>query len=143
MKSTVDQITLIVWLSMWPVFLIWEIILLLMRGAGWAEMPALISMVAREYGWSLSAVVYVWFGLGAHFWWNASARYPGVWDTITALSFWLICVALLVWDIVLWRSDFTAWPTALRWARWPVAWMVAGALSGRFLFPQVGRVPWN
>ena len=141
--SALNRITLWIFLGFWPVWLVWEIALLIMRGAGVAQLPSLISMVARDRGWSLSSVVYLWFGLGAHFWANTDKVYPGATNTILSISFWVIAVALLVWDITLWRTDFVMWSPVLRWFRWPVAWMIAGALSGRFLFPQAGRAPWN
>jgi hypothetical protein len=141
--KTLDNITLGIFVGFWPVWLVWECVLLILRGAHPHELPGLISMVARDRGWSLTCVVYLWSGLAAHFWVNAGGRYAGAWDAVAAVSFWLIAVVLLAWDVALWRSDFVVWSPALRWARWPVAWMLFGTLSGRFLFPQIGRVPWK
>lgn len=141
-----DTITFCVWMGMWPVWLIWEIVLILLRKwwrpkDGARQLVMLISMVARDRGWQLNSVVYTWFGLGAHFWWNAAAWGPA-W---MGVCFWAGVVILFVCDIANWNSDVPRadWPKWRRWVRYPLLWMVVGTLAGRILFPQSGPTPWN
>jgi hypothetical protein len=83
--------------------------------------------------------VYVWAGMMTHWWVNG----PRTSTVAGAVAFWLVLVALVVWDVVLWKTDFSQWSPVLRWARWPVLWVVLGGLAGWGLFPQVGKVPWE
>lgn len=125
-----DTITLWVFLCFWPPWLVWELVLLALRRKSGAP-PKTISMVARDRGWHLSSVVYLWGGLATHFWW------PAQWATVVGSAlFWGIAVALLAWDVYLWRHEVWAWPTWRRRLRQPLLWLVIGALAGHFLFPQ-------
>ncbi len=135
----INQITFWVFLSFWPVWLLWEIALLIMRGQGWAEIPDTISMVARDRGWHVSSVVYLLGGLATHFWWNSRK-----WASVAgSIIFWVVVLGLLGQDIYLWNSAYETWPIWLRIERWPLMWLGLGSLAGRFLFPQRGVMPWD
>lgn len=137
--SWVDKITLWVFIGFWPLWFIWEMALLIMRGTPGGEFPETISMVARDRGWHMAAIVYLWGGLATHYWWptNTWATVPG------SIIFWGIALLLLVQDVVLWNSDVSTWAKWLLWQRWPLMWLFVGLLSGRFLFPQRGQFPWS
>lgn len=141
-----------VFLGIWPLWLVLEIVLLVLRAKPRpssevvfrrvelgeltpeqaAELllppPKTISMVAKS--WRITTVVYLWAGCAAHWWWNGPTptTVPG------GILFWLIPVGLLVGDILEWKR-----PDGFRpWYRNPLLWLVLGALAGRFLFPQPG-----
>lgn len=122
-----NTVTLVVFLAFWPVWLVWEIVILARRAQP-GDKPKTISMVARDMGWKMNSLVYLWSGLGAHFWWNAAAWAP----YLTGALFWVIFLVLGVADWLFSATD------ARPWYRTPVLWMAIGALSGRFLFPQAG-----
>lgn len=135
---TADTISLLVVLAIWPVWLVWEIYLLWRRRPGADDKPRTISMVMRDRAWHLSSLVYLWLGLASHYWLpiGAGSAFGGV-------AFWLIAVALVTQDALLWRHPVETWPRWLKVIRWPLAWMIIGALCGRFLFPQKGIHPWS
>jgi hypothetical protein len=139
MTQTINLVTFWVLLLALPVLGIWQTALLIMRGAGWKEIPYLISMVARDHGHNLNSLVYAWCGLAAHWWWNAK----GGSTTFGAVTFWVLLLALIVWDVSLWRTNPDAWPVWIQRVRQPEVWMVVAVLSGRFLFPQADRMPWR
>jgi hypothetical protein len=127
----VNTFTLFVFLGFWPAWLVWELVLLRLRALP-GDKPKTISMVARDRGYQLNVVVYLWGGLATHFWWLGST-----WATVPgAIAFWVLPLLLLVADIVLWNWPRESWPPWLRFARQPLLWLVVGALAGRFLFPQ-------
>lgn len=123
---TTNAITLIVFLAFWPVWLAWEIYLLIKRGEG--VNVKTLSMVARDRGWQLNSVVYVYCGLAAHFWWTWKSA-----TTLGIIVFWGIAGGRLIGDVVLWIafSDPQRW-----WHRNPLYWACFGILAGHFLFPQ-------
>jgi hypothetical protein len=129
----VDDITLLVFLGFWPVWLVWELVLLWLRSRP-GEKPKTISMVARDRGHHLSSVAYLWGGLATHFWWPSEA-----WATVPgSVAFWVVALGLVVWDVDLWRMPVWAWPRWLVRVRAPLLWLILGGLAGRFLFPQRG-----
>lgn len=135
-----NAITLYVWLGFWPVWLVWEMAILVLRGEQVSAMT--ISMVAQRVAWRLPSVVYAWYGLAAHWWWNGKswASWPG------ALAFWLIMAGLLAWDIVCWGATskpLLDWPQMMLNLRFPVWYAIIGTLAGHFLFPQSGITPWS
>lgn len=134
---TVNAITLVVFLAFWPAWLVWELVLLVRRANDVPDKPItkLISMVARDIGPKASSVVYLWSGLGAHFWWTGQP-YPGAADVIAAVLFWVLAVVLGVWDLTLLKTDRALWSRTLTVVRSPLVWLVVGLLAGRFLFPQ-------
>jgi hypothetical protein len=128
----IDTITAIVFLAVWPLWLAWELVLLRLRATAEGQPPKTISMVARDIGWKSSCLVYLWAGLAAHYWWTGAA-----WGTVAGgIAFWLIAVALLVEDAILWRSPRDTWPLWLYWQRLPALWLALGLAAGRLLFPQ-------
>ncbi len=135
---TTDSITLAVFLSPLAVLLVWELYLLAVRIWG-TEKPAprTISMIARDYGWKMSSVVYAWSGLIWHWWWPGKA-YGGVFGTA---AFWALAVGLVVVDFGFWREDLALYPRSVRWFRFPLLWAVVGALAAILLFPQQGEMP--
>lgn len=135
--EAIDAATLWVWLGFWPVWLGYEIFLLIKRGQ--RVNVRTLSMVARDKGWALSSAVYLWNGLASHWW------VPGLsWATVPgSAAFWLIAVALAIWDGALWGRPTWAWPAWQRWARFPALVMLAGLLAGWLLFPQRGATPWG
>ena len=130
MTATVDTITFWLFLGIWPIWGVWELALLWWRGQG--IRVGTISMVAKDRASKLTCLVYLWAGLGAHYWWTGPHWAPA-WS---ALLFWAVAVGLLVEDVALWGGDKASWPAWLRWQRWPPLWLCLGVLSGRFLFPQ-------
>jgi hypothetical protein len=127
----IDTITFWVFVAIWPVWLVWELVLLKMRASG-PEKPRTISMVARDLGWRANMIVYLWAGLSTHYWWPGKA-----WSSVAGgVTFWLIALALLIEDLCLKKHPPAEWPTWLKWQRLPLVWLVIGLLAGHFLFPQ-------
>lgn len=153
-----NEWTLYLWLGFWPVMLVVEMIILRWRATGPGK-PKTISMVARDMGWHMNGMVYLWAMCGTHWWWNGPAWAP-VW---TAVLTWVILLVLLIVDYFMYRTaqiqtakDFAdglpmktymrsvngvvhEWPytNPLRlWWRAPPLWLAVGALAGRILFPQ-------
>ncbi len=116
-----NVITFIVLTFFWPIWLVWELVVLSAR-------TKTISMVARDMGPRLSSMVFLWAGLAAHFWWTAEA-YAGVVGTV---AFWGIAAVLLTWDIILHIQG----RILAAWYRKPWLWLAVGTIAGRFLFPQ-------
>lgn len=133
---TVDTITFWVWLSPWFILGFWELYVVIQRLRG--VKVKTVSIVAKDYGPKLASMVYTWTAMPAHWWWNAGRWGPD----FLAWIFWIIPVALLVWDIFCWKEVPQSWSTWKRRARHPLTWMVLGPLAGRYLFPQAGGLPW-
>jgi hypothetical protein len=131
----INTITFWIWFVIWPIWFIWEMVLLYLRSRSpGASKPALISMVARDMGWRYNSAVYTWSGLAAHFWWPGPDWAP----VVTGLVFWSITLLLVIEDVTLQfiKPDRTQWPTWLRYQRLPLLWMVLGFFAGHFLFAQ-------
>lgn len=126
-----NTITLVVFLSVWPFWLAWELVLLWKRSKDGPSTKT-ISMVARDFGRKCCSIEYVWAGLSTHFWWTAET-YAG---PIGTVAFWVIAAVLVAWDVAVWLAPAAAWHPFFLRARNPLLWLVAGALAGRFLFPQ-------
>ncbi len=123
-----------------PVWLIVEITSLLMRGAGWDVIPGTISMVMRDRAAHITAVIFFLSGMITHWWWN-----PPRWaSTGGTVSFWVMIIVLLVFDIILWKRPVETWPMWLQTVLFPRYISLAGLLAGFFLFPQKGKSsPWG
>lgn len=132
----IDEVTFWLWVAVLPVWLVWELALLRWRSE--RVMVKTISMVARDHAWHLNSMVYFWGGMGTHWF------VPGPWPAgvVPSVVFWLVNAALLVQDVVLWRTDRRLWSNYLRWQRFPALWLVIGSAAGILLFPQRGDVPW-
>jgi hypothetical protein len=133
-----DTLTLIIWVSIWPAWLILEIVLLIKRGQSTRPLPKTISMVARDMGWRVNLIPYLWSGMATHWWWLASNPYPPVLEGVLGTFFWVIGLALLIWDISLWRVSRDEYVGLGLVVRNPLTWLIVGAMAGRLLFPQVG-----
>lgn len=135
---TVDTVTFWVWVGFWPAWIAWELVLLRLRALP-GDKPKTISMVARDRGWQLNSVVYAFGGLTTHFWWPS----PHWGSVVGGVAFWVALLVLFGVDVALWPFSPERAPRWALWARWPLLWLVVGALAGRFLFPQPGIVPWR
>lgn len=124
-----DQVTLWVFLLPWPIWLVWELVLLWRRRK--APRPKTISMVARDLRYHLTSVVYLLSGLLVH--WFAPWRHATV---AGGVLFWVVALGLFVWDLALWKRPVETWPAGLKISRDPPLWLCAGALAGLVLFPQ-------
>jgi len=135
---TFDDVTFIVWIAILPVWLVWEIVLLVKRGQGVAVRT--LSMVAQKRGWQLTAVVYFWTAMPIHWW------VPLHWgSTAGGIAFWALQLALFGWNIATWKATgapLAEWAPWRRWVNWPVWYLVVGPLAAAFLFPQAGATPW-
>lgn len=138
-RSRLDTITLLLFISIWPAWLTWEITLLVMRGVPFGAFPMTLSMVAQRDGWYLNSVVYTWGGLATHYW-LPRVKWATVWGSVL---FWLITLTLLIQDVCLWNTDKDTWSDFLYWQRFPGLVLIVGALCGFVLFPQRGETPWN
>ncbi len=138
--ATIDLITLWVFLTPAIIWIPWELALVLWlrpraKRLG-LPMPGTISMVARGLGYRVGALVYLWFGLGVHYWVNR-AHWGPAW---AGVLFWIIPLALLVWAILDRFSEVETWPRWKRVLLYPVTTATLGGLGGYFLFPQ--SFPW-
>jgi hypothetical protein len=141
----IDAITFWVWAGQWPVWLLWEMVLLWLRRKGGPRSaltgrPArTISMVPLRYGWKLTGLVYLNGGLATHFF----VPSPQWGSTLGGIAFWGLAAALLAWDWRSWELHPRFYPRWARWARFPGFWLLLGALAGWGLFPQQGALPWS
>jgi hypothetical protein len=129
---TFNDWTLVVYLSTWGVLVVWELITLFRRWRCPGTGQKTISAVLRDQGWRMSSVVFSSTSMPAHWWLNADAWGP---EWLGGL-FWFITAALLGWNLYEWKR-----PAPRRWWHSPVLWLAAGALAGRFLFPQAEVAP--
>lgn len=127
---TFDDATFWIWISVWPLFGIRE------AWIWWRKRRGLdgrwLSIVAKERGPHVSAVIFMWTSQPSHWWWPVKEWGP-MW---AGYVFWAIPLALLGWDVATWREDAGGWPGWKRYARHPILWMVVGVLAGHFLFGQ-------
>lgn len=134
MSERLDTVTKWIVIAPWIGWLVWELVLLILR---WRGFPVrTISMQASRLGYAgLTSIVFFWFGLGAHYWigWQRP-----VWSVPWfGVAFWAIGAAYLGTDLLTtWRHDL--WPAWLTWARWPPLVAALGVVAGLFLFPQRG-----
>jgi hypothetical protein len=136
----IDNLTFFIFVAFWPVYLIWEIALFVMRGKGMNV--DLISMEARDRGYQFNTLVVLWFALPVHFWvnWYRPAMPNMLWATIV---FWVFIAATLTFDLILLNRGimYDQLPQALQIYRWPLTQAVLGVLAAYFLFPQRGVLP--
>lgn len=137
-SARVDFYTYVVFVSMWPIYLLWEIALLLLRGKG--IHVDTISMVARDRAYQMNSMVFAWCGLAAHYWLNWY-KYPTWESPIPAVIFWLLVAGTLTADILLWEHPYSQLPSLVRAFRAPRVQVFWGMACGFLLFPQPGRWP--
>ncbi len=126
-----NALTLGIWLLPWALWLVWEVYLLLRRAQPGPKVKT-ISMVARDMRFRITSVVYLLPGMCAHWFWLG----PKNATVVGGIAFWVIALALLVQDIWLRNKPTETWPQWLLLQRDAPAWMLIGALAGRYLFPQ-------
>lgn len=136
MNISTDTLTFAGVVLIWPLWLIWEIILLIWRGKGWDVDT--ISMVAKDRALQLSSLPFIWGGMAGHWWFTW--KVPWTYSPVPPITFWALVVGCLVWDILLWSTPYGSLPWALRLVRWPGMMLFLGLLAGAFLFPQRGNV---
>jgi hypothetical protein len=130
----IDKLTFWLFIAFLPIWLVWELVLIKMRGAN--PSVDLISMVARDRGYQFTAMVFAWGSLAAHYWVNWR-HLP--WESpIPAIMFWVLMLAACVWDYFLWHTPYSTLPFWMRVVRWPGTMLFLGFLNGVFLFPQKG-----
>lgn len=127
-----ETTVLLLELSPWLARLLVEVVLLWRRRpAAVGPKPPTISMVLRDKRYYLTSHIYLLSGLLMH--WFVPWRHASV---VGSVAFWLIAVAVFVWDLVLRKKPVREWPTWMVVARDPPMWLLIGALAGFLLFPQ-------
>lgn len=137
--AQVDDVTFWVWLGKYPVWLVLELLLLMLRGEGVSV--GTLSIVAKTRGRQLTAAIYFDTAMPIHWW--APIGWATAWGTVV---FWVLQALLLVWNIIRWRATarpVEEWPRWERWLNWPVWYLAAGPAAAALLFPQGGWVPWG
>lgn len=129
----IDKVTFWIFAGLWPVYFVWEIILLLLRGHN--PSVDLISMVARDRSYQMNCLVFTWCGLAAHFWMNWK-HLPWGENPIPAVLFWLLVAGTVVLDWLLWLTPYEKLTLAWRVWRFPGTQALLGLLAGFLLFPQ-------
>lgn len=129
--ETVNAITLALLLGTWPVYLAWQIVLLVLRGQ---QLSAkLISGVAKTQARRFNLLPYVWGGMGAHWFLTHSwATVPG------SIIFWVLLLVVLGVDLVLLALGiaYEQLPAWAQWVRRPAVVYLAANVAGFALFPQ-------
>lgn len=135
----INEITFWVWIGKWPIWFVWEMLLLRWRRE--TINVKTLSQVAQRRAWQLTCAVYTDAYLLSHFVWTVESDVA--FATVKGIIGWLFVPILAVYDGLLWKTPRIEYSVAHRWARWPLLVAIVGVLSGRFLFPQVGPQPWN
>lgn len=131
---TIDKFTFYLVLGFWPIWIIWELILLYLRGHN--PSVDLISMVARDRSYQMSALAFAWGSLAAHFW--ANWRYLPWTGWPFGVMFFLLILLVLIWDVALWNAPYAELPYWIRVVRFPGVMLGLGLLNGFLVFPQRG-----
>lgn len=131
----VDNLTFWIFFGFWPLWLVWELVLLKMRGAN--PNVDLISMVARDRTYQMASLAFVWGSLAAHFFANWKVL-PPWYGTTSAVTFWVLIAVALLWDFQLWHRPYETLPLVLKYVRFPGTMLFLGLLNGTLLFPQRG-----
>lgn len=130
----IDRFTFWLFVGFWPVWLVWELVLVKLRGHD--PSVDLISMVARDRAYQLTALAFVWGSLAAHFW--ANWRHLPWSSPAPAVAFWILIALACVWDWRLWEVPYATMPLWTRVVRFPGVMLFLGLLNGFLLFPQRG-----
>ena len=121
-------------LGFWPIWIVWEVALLFIKGS--TPSVGLISNVARDRGYQMACLAFAWGSLAGHFWVNWRVLPWGGW--IPGLIFFSLIAAVLAWDIALWNVPYASLPWVVRFFRFPAIMLVVGLLNGFLVFPQQG-----
>lgn len=127
----IDNITFFLTFFFFPIWLVWELVLLYLRGKGFSA--DLISMEAREQGYRLNVIPFVWSALMAHFWFNWARPYSVPYP---AIAFWLFVAFTLYLDYRFWGVPYSTLTGFTRIYRWPGFQAGLGLVLGFLLFPQ-------
>jgi hypothetical protein len=119
-------------IGFWPIWIIWELVLLILRGHD--PSVGLISMVARDRSYQMASLAFAWGSLAGHFW----ANWRDVpWDGwYFGVSFFLLILLVFIWDVSLWNTAYASLPYWVRVARFPGVMLFLGLLNGFLVFPQ-------
>jgi hypothetical protein len=136
--SSVNRITKWVVLGPLVLWLLWEIVLLVLR---WRGLDVrLISQEGRRLAFDgpLAALAYFSAGLAAHLYmtWRRPT-WEGQIASILGAIWWGTGAAYLVLDLL--RRDRAAWSLAEQWVRYPPVAAIVGALLAWTCFPQRSR----
>lgn len=134
--GTIDLITIGVAFFPWLIWLVWEIVLLVIRHRG--TKVKTISMAAQWIAYNgLPTLAYFWGGMTSHYFLNWTRP---VWSVPWfGAFFWLVGLAYLLTDIFF-RPPRENWPKVVRWLRWPPVVVLIGLVLGYVCFPQ--RAMW-
>ncbi len=140
MALTTNDLTFILSVFFLPIWLVWELTLLWLRGKGHVSadtghLAGTISMVMRDRAYQMNAIPFFWSAMTAHWWVNWFDR--PVWDVpYPAIAFWLLLAATLGLDIYLWHTPYPTLESLVKVFRAPMVQVGLGFLAAYFLFPQ-------
>jgi hypothetical protein len=142
----IDNITFIITVFFLPVWLVWELTLLWLRGSGYVsgdQLVRTISMVMRDRAYQFNVLPFFWSAMAAHWWanWLRTATYD---SPAPAVAFWLLVAANLVLDLLLMSTPYYSLAPWLKVARAPMIQLALGFIAAYFLFPQrAPQGPWR
>ena len=130
----IDKFTFWLVIGFWPIWIVWELVLLILRGHN--PSVDLISMVARDRSYQMSSLAFAWGSLAAHFWANwRDVPWTGA---VFGVAFFLLIALVLTWDVFLWNTPYASLPLWTRVVRFPGTMLFMGLLNGFLVFPQRG-----
>lgn len=128
-----NWLTFLISIFFLPIWLVWELIVIKMRGEG-ADVGT-ISMVMRARGYQMTALPFFWSAMMAHWWWNWI--HTKTWQVpYPAIVFWAMVAGTLALDIYLWHTPFNTLHPWLKFYRAPMIQCIVGFLAAYFFFPQ-------
>ena len=130
----IDKFTFWLVIGFWPIWIVWELVLLVLRGHN--PSVDLISMVARDRSYQMASLAFAWGSLAGHFWMNWRDL---PWSSpILGVLFFLLIALVLVWDITIWNVPYSSLHWFFRLVRFPGVMLFLGLLNGFLIFPQRG-----
>lgn len=130
----IDKFTFWLVIGFWPIWIVWELILLKLRGSN--PSVDLISMVARDRSYQMASLAFAWGSLAGHFWMNWRDL---PWHSpVLGVLFFALIAAVLVWDVTLWSVPYETLHWSARLVRFPGTMLILGLLNGFLVFPQRG-----
>lgn len=127
----IDNVTFWMWFGVWPLWLIWELVLIVLDRNG--VKVDLISQEARERAYQLNVIPFVWGAMASHWWLNWARPYVVAYP---AVIFWGLVGSTFVLDVVMWNTTYNTLSGWFRVFRWPGTQMLLGLVLGLVLFPQ-------